>query len=220
MPKRYVVARAQNEPDLKGNPAGEPWASLNALKIACFPWYRAGSKQATTVKACYSQRCLYLLFVCEDRHISARRTVLGSDVYRDSCVELFASVPEDPASYLNLEMNCCGTILLGYGPDRWHRRSAGQRLARRIGIYHSVAGPTKEESPGDDGWLLEVALPLDVVGELVRRPVTVRPGIRWRGNFYRCGGASDPQHACWSPILTPEPDFHRPEYFGVLEFGA
>jgi hypothetical protein len=217
MPTRYLVARINGELELKGDPAGEPWSGLDALKIACFPWYRAGSKQGTTVKACYSHACLYLLFVCEDRHISARRTVLNSDVYRDSCVELFASVPEDPGCYFNLEMNCCGAILLGYGPDRGHRRPASQEIASRIRIHHSVPGPTNE-SPDDKGWLLEVALPFDVVGELAGRPVTVRPGTRWRANLYRCGGATDRQHACWSPIPTPEPDFHRPEYFGLLEF--
>ena len=43
------------------------------------------------------------------------------------------------------------------------------------------------------------------------------PGDVLRGNFYKCGDdAAFPHYGMWSPVLTGEPDFHRPEYFGEL----
>ncbi len=216
----YSIRRIPGEIELGGDPGREPWSWLAPAMIDRFPWYVLGEKQATTVKACYTERCLYLQFECEDRHISASRTELNGGVCQDSCAEFFATVPEDPESYFNLEVNCCGTLHLGHGKGRQERRLIGPELAARITLAHSVPGPTKEESPADDGWVLEVGLPFDVLGEFIGRAVSVGPGTKWRGNFYRCGGATDPQHSCWSPVGTPSPDFHRPEYFGRLEFTA
>jgi len=218
--KSYVMRRAPAEIKPHGDPTAEPWRSLPALQIASFPWYRKGRKQGTEVKACYTARRLHLLFQCEDRHISASRTALNSAVYRDSCVEFFGSLPADPENYFNLEMNCCGALLMGYGPDRPNRRAVGEALASRICICHSVPGPPKADSPDDDGWVLQVALPFAVLSEFARCEAKVAAGTRWRANFYRCGGATDPQHACWSPICTPAPDFHQPACFGLLVFGG
>ena len=38
-------------------------------------------------------------------------------------------------------------------------------------------------------------------------------------NFYKCGDKTAHIHfVSWSPIGCEKPDFHRPEYFGTLEF--
>ncbi len=217
--KTYVVGKIPSEIELDGDPSADPWPQLEEIRVDAFLWYRAGEKQQTRLRACYSGTRLYLLFQCKDRHISASRTEPNSDVCEDSCVEFFASLPEDPGNYFNLELNCCGTMLMGYGPGRGGRRSIDEELASLIEVYHSVPGPTREESPADEGWVLEIALPFGVLSEFARCPVMVQPGVRWRANFYRCGGITDPQFACWSPVKTPAPDYHRPEHFGVLEFG-
>jgi hypothetical protein len=50
----------------------------------------------------------------------------------------------------------------------------------------------------------------------VKRPAT---GVQWRANFYKCGDkTSHPHWLTWSVVDKPEPDFHRPEFFGILEF--
>jgi hypothetical protein len=39
------------------------------------------------------------------------------------------------------------------------------------------------------------------------------------GNFYKCADDTAFKHyLSWNPILTPNPDFHRPEFFGELRF--
>ena len=217
--KSYSVKRIAGKIALGGDVSKEPWAQVEPIEIDCFPWDGGGRKQATRVRACYNGTHLYLLFECEDRHISACATKLNGEVWKDSCVELFASLPEDPECYFNLEMNCCGTMLMGYGSERGGRRPVEPDIASLVEIWHSVPGPTKQESPDDDGWTLEVALPFGALSEFAGCPLMVQPGVKWRANFQRCGGLTDPQQACWSPIRTPEPDFHRPEYFGQLEFG-
>ena len=216
--KSYPVRRVSGEVALDGNAAGRPWADLPALEIGCFPWHRRGRKQATRVKLCWTEGALHLLFECEDAHISATRTGLNSDVYRDSCVEFFASLHGDPSRYFNMEYSCCGVLHMGYGPDRRHRRLVTATLAAGLETFHSAHGPPRNESPDDDGWTLHVRAPFQVLARFTRRPVEIAPGAVWRANFYRCGGRTDAQYACWNPVGVPRPDFHRPECFGVLRF--
>ena len=43
--------------------------------------------------------------------------------------------------------------------------------------------------------------------------------IKASGNFYKCGDQQVvPHYLSWAPITTENPDFHRPEYFGELNF--
>ena len=44
-------------------------------------------------------------------------------------------------------------------------------------------------------------------------------GLKATANFMKCGDeTSDPHFVTWAPIATENPDYHRPEFFGVLEF--
>ncbi|MDE7147331.1 MAG: hypothetical protein K2O20_02960, partial [Duncaniella sp.] len=41
--------------------------------------------------------------------------------------------------------------------------------------------------------------------------------IELRGNFYKCAsGTSQPHYLSWTPVPTPEPDFHQPQHFGQI----
>jgi len=218
--KRYIVS-AINEPvPLCGRVEAAPWASAETARIDCYPWYAGGQKQSTAVAMLCDAGAIYFQFRCRDRHIFSQVTELNGPVCTDSCVELFAAIdPQSGPDYFNLEINCCGVMHLGFGPDRKNRRLIEPGIAAKIEIAHSVAGPTKQESPDDEAWWIAAKVPLDVLGELAGRTVRPQRGTAWRGNFYRCGGKTDVQFACWNPIDTPKPDFHRPEYFGEITFG-
>ncbi len=44
-------------------------------------------------------------------------------------------------------------------------------------------------------------------------------GKTYRGNFYKCAELSGKPHfVTWNPIRLEEPDFHRPDFFGEIEF--
>ena len=219
--ERYVVTKIIEAAPLVGEPTAGPWKEAKALKVSQFPWHTAGDKQMTIVRVVYDEQAIYAQFMCEDKHIFAETTELNGPVCKDSCVEFFATIePQKRPDYFNLEINCCGTFLLGFN-------GSGQNcvitpeLARRITVASSVPGPTKDESPADNGWWVAVRLPFDVIAELSGRPVTPASGTIWGANFYRCGGKTDRQHSCWSapkPGQFARPAFHQPEYFGTLAF--
>ena len=76
---------------------------------------------------------LYMQALCVDRHISAEVTELNGMVCADSCVELFCMVaPEQSQEYFNLEVNCCGVMHVGFGPDRYSRKLIPGNLATSI----------------------------------------------------------------------------------------
>lgn len=193
-----------------------PWNEIPSAAIDCYPWYKSGEKQPTLVQAALSVAHLHVRFDCEDKHIFAQVTEPNGPVCEDSCVEFFfAPNPRRSLAYFNLEMNCCGTVHLAYGEDRYGRVMAPPKVIDAIDVKSSVGGFTKKESTDDDGWTIEAAVPFDALMRMASFPAP-SPGTVWRGNFYRCGGKTDPQYACWSPIDWPHPDFHRPEFFGTL----
>lgn len=214
----YALARAHGNIPLSADPQTGPWKELDSIRIEQFPWYTDGEKQRTVVTACYDPNNIHILFDCEDSHIGAFAREANGAVCQDSCVEFFASPPGKP-HYFNLEMNCCGDIHLGYGPMRLERKLAPPSLIEQIGVTTTVDERPKQEYPDDDGWVLQVKLPFKVINQLTHREITPEAGTQWQANFYRCGGFTDPQHACWSPIDAPLPDFHLPEYFGTIIFG-
>ncbi|MFW5798315.1 MAG: carbohydrate-binding family 9-like protein [Planctomycetota bacterium] len=200
------------------DPDKDTWQGVPSLPIDVYRWYKSGKKQDTEVKVVYSDTAVYCLFACQDKHISAERRELNGPVCRDSCVEFFATVePDKQPHYFNLEMNCCGQLHLGWGPERGEdRKLVSPELARKIEIASTVPGQTKTDSPEDDGWVLEVKLPFEVLRQHCGYTFT-GSGTVWKANFYRCGGTDD-QYASTFPIELPKPDFHRPEFFQPIVF--
>ena len=80
----------------------------------------------------------------------------------------------------------------------------------------SIRGPVVGEI-GAPEWTLEYRVPLALFKSLYGEEV--RPGRRAAANFYKCGDETEvPHYGAWSPVGTPAPDFHRPEFFGEIVF--
>ncbi len=87
-----------------------------------------------------------------------------------------------------------------------------------VKIYHSEPEVIEPEKQEPTTWVVEYQLPIEILEKYC--PVTApKQGVTWRANFYKCGDrTSHPHWLTWSVIDLPEPDFHRPEFFGTLEF--
>jgi hypothetical protein len=70
-----------------------------------------------------------------------------------------------------------------------------------------------QEREAQTPWKAWIKIPYELLG-------TDLKGLKEQGfkcNFYKCGDhLSKPHHLSWKPIETPEPDFHRPEFFKTL----
>ena len=64
-------------------------------------------------------------------------------------------------------------------------------------------------------WTMYLEIPKQAMGFADHESLA---GQRVRANFYKCGDETpEPHFLSWNPIDTPKPDFHLPEFFGLLE---
>lgn len=200
-----------------GSPAG-PWADIPSLKIGHFLWLANDYWPEVDVRLCVSPAFLNVRFRVAERRIRVKYTEFQDPVYKDSCVEFFIDAfPETRQGYINFETNAAGTLLAAFGPDRSHRRPLRPEDVAGFDAAASVAGPIDGEHGAAD-WTLEYRIPLALFRKIYGR--TVRAGHQAAANFYKCGDETDvPHYGAWSPVRTPSPDFHRPEFFGEIIFG-
>lgn len=181
---------------------------------------------------------LYLQYQVLEPEIRCIHDKDQAPVYQDSCVELFIS---PGGNYRNFEFNAIGSCLHYIGPDRHNRRPLPPEVVGRILRIPSRGARAQHQHPGDGPhrWSLLVMIPGDVLGldpgtGTVPRssepasadsvPPTGEPapnlsGTTWRGNLYKCGDSLEqPHYLSWSAIDTPKPDFHVPEFFGIIDF--
>jgi len=197
------------------------WQNIAALEINHYPWYQEGKKQDTQVKLSANSETLFIQIIAQDNYSFAKQTELNHMlICEDSCVEFFFS-PSGilGSSYVNLEVNCCGTLHLAYGAGRDNRQFISVEAASLIqcqsSLNRNMDTPVKIENNDDSQWSIEIALPFTAIEQLTGEVVNKE---KWFANFYRCGGRTEPQYAVWNNIDVVEPDYHRPEHFGELVF--
>lgn len=193
------------------------WQDVPFLNIDTFPWYESGAKQNTQVQLAYDEHALFIRVVAEDKHSFAQQTKLNHMlICEDSCVEFFFSPSGVLGSdYINLEVNCCGTLHIAKGQNRHSRQFLPLALSALIERDTTIKSPVKIETSKDISWGVEITLPFKVIEEFTGESVNLD---KWYANFYRCGGRKEPQFAVWNNIDVSEPDYHRPESFGELNF--
>jgi len=193
------------------------WQEIQQLNIDNYPWYTSGSKQNTQIKLAANSNVLFMQIIAQDKYSFAKQTELNHMlICEDSCVEFFFS-PSGilGSSYVNLEVNCCGTLHLAYGKSRENRQFVSLETASLITRTTSIKSPVKFEDKNDKQWSVEIALPFIAIEQLTGEKVNQEA---WYANFYRCGGRTDQQYAVWHNIDVNEPDYHRPEHFAKLVF--
>ncbi len=221
----YVIRRASQRPALDGAWDGPDWSGADTVPINQFRPESSAHRPVAEARMLYNEDCLFGIFRVEDRYVRAVQTEPGSGVCTDSCVEFFFS-PDLSRGYLNLEVNCGGTLLCSHVRDP--SRDPGGPLrdaldisvetAAAVEIWHSLPTRVEPEIQDPVTWLLAFAFPIALVDKYVG-PVSAPAGRQWRGNFYKCAEhTSHPHWGTWCPV--PELNFHLPGSFGRLAFEA
>lgn len=88
----------------------------------------------------------------------------------------------------------------------------------KIEIAHSLPQIVDPEIKEQVTWTLEFRIPIDILRKYsnITQP---KAGIIWRANFYQCADkTSNPHYLTWSIVDNNKPDFHLPQFFGILKF--
>ncbi len=211
----YTVRRIEESG--ADEPAPRPWTAIAPLAIDHYLWLANGYEPRVEARLCWSPRFLHVRFRAEELRIRVRYTKFQDPVYKDSCVELFVDMfPAKRLGYVNFETNAAGTLLAAFGPDRSRRTPLWPEDLAGFAVEGTVSGPVDGEH-GADAWTVEYRVPMGLFGKIYGEDVV--PGHRAAANFYKCGDETErPHYGAWSPVDTPAPDFHRPEFFGELLF--
>jgi hypothetical protein len=163
----------------------------------------------------YTENEILLKFYVTEQSFRAQKTESNQNVYEDSCVEFFVS-PADDGIYYNLEFNGIGTCLMGSGTARENSNRVDPAIISRIRRKTSVGKNAIEEINDEFSWTITMAIPLNV---FFHHNIKELKGKVFRANFYKCGDElSVPHYITWNPVRTEAPDYHRPEFFGLLKF--
>ena len=194
--KTYLIRSAGSGPDRDAVP------ELEADRILWLPdcGVRAFGR------FCYDPANLYVRLWAVEKNIRAEYTAPLSPVHLDSCLEFFF-MREGDSRYFNFEINPNGCLHIGYGSGRQNRSVVSPSGADPFSIR-------TERTP--DGWAASWQIPLSFL-RLFRPDFAFAEKLR--ANVYKCGDLTEQEHyLSWNPVISAEPDFHRPQDFGIMTF--
>lgn len=175
------------------------------FEISNYQWNTGDYRPKTTVEVEYDENGFKVHFASNETNLRRVETKHNTDIYLDSCVEMFVQfLPDTDKRYINFEINPNAAVHCGIGPDRYERKFYEISDIESLNCRAAVR---------DDGWDVYFEIPLSFIH--IEYPDYVhKEGTRIRANFYKCGNKTVHPHWCsWNKVDTPNRDFHRPEFF-------
>ena len=204
-PPRAGVRRIERVAD-GSFPDRSAWSSIEALSLRRAQ-DGAAVAQATAVRIAHDGARLLVRFDCEDRDVWATRARRDDALWEEEVVEVFlAPGADDPAAYVEIEVNPLGTLF-----DARVSNPDGRRETMRVDRSWDLPGIEVAVARERGGWSASIAMPWAGLAPGGPPPI-------WRANFFRIERPRDgeAEFSCWSPTLADPPDFHKPHFFGRL----
>ena len=154
---------------------------------------------------------IYLYYEVTGEEIRAENTKDFGSVWEDSCVEFFMQ-RDGEKIYRNFECNVLGALLAA----RHETREKSERLTEHMSSItrFSTIKHRYENHKQVSNWTMYLAIPKQAMGFAPNESLS---GQKIRANFYKCGDKTPETHfISWNPIDLPKPNFHVPQFFGLL----
>jgi hypothetical protein len=216
----YEVLRLMQSMNIDADWNKPQWQQPDAVMIENYMGSTPKFRPIVQAKMMYDDENLYIIFSVRDRYVRCITKDINGPVWEDACVEFFFSPDTSfPEKYFNLEINCGGTPLMHYNivPGEDITMLAVNDI-EMIEIAHSLPQIIDPEITEPVIWTIEYRIPLVLIEKYskITRP---KPGINWKANFYKIAeNSSNPHYLTWSFVDNIEPDFHLPQFFGLLRF--
>lgn len=215
---RHECRRAAGKIVVDGSLDDPGWVGIPPLSPLVHSDGSGQPEQATEVRACWDDECLYVSFACKDSDIWGNFENRDDPLYDEEVVEVFLCPTGDLRHYFEIEISPCNVIFDAkvFNPELDRRTMLVDRTwnAGRMRTGVRVSGTLNDNSSPDIGWITEVAIPFQDLG----LPGPPAPGTVWRVNFYRIERGQVTEYTAWSPSYREPPDFHVPDSFGELVF--
>lgn len=186
----------------------------------------------TRVKMLWDDDWLYIAAEMEEPQLWATLTQRDAVIFHDNDFEVFIDPDSDTHDYYEWEINALGTLwdLFLIKPYRDRDQVAINAWDIRDMQYGiQLKGTLNDPSDIDEGWVLEMKVPMYVLKECAHKPVPPVEGDFWRLNFsrvhwelevvdgkYRKVAGKPEYNWVWSPqgLIA----MHYPERWGYLFF--
>ena len=191
--------------------AGVPYTTIKNVN-----WPKAYPYQPKVdFAAAHTGDALLLHYRVEEQSVRAVARQDHEHIWEDACVEFFC-MPAGDDIYYNVECNCTGKMLVAAGKNRNERTPASENVMKHIARWASLGMEPFETRIEPTKWELALRLP---VTTFFQHKLNSFDGLTATGNVYKCGDCLPvPHFISWSPITTESPDFHRPDFFGQIQF--
>ncbi len=127
--------------------------TLEKHSLEFTPWFAFPYKPSVQFSIAHSANSILLKFYVEEKFIRAASGNINGRVWEDSCVEFFISF--DGEAYYNIEFNCIGTALVGYGKNKTDRELLPEAIIKQIRFQSSI-----QNNVSLIKWELAVSIPL------------------------------------------------------------
>lgn len=185
--------------------------SVEKHKLEFVPWSAYPYKPVVLFSVAYSPTSILIKFFVQEKQIRAINHKTNSSIWEDSCVEFFISF-DDGVNYYNIEFNCIGTGLIGYGKSKTNRELLDASIVNQVKALSNI----NSEKGKKVSWELTMIIPLSIFVHTSLETIAKR---KCRANFYKCGDLlPEPHFVSWSNIESENPNFHLSDYFGHLVF--
>ena len=216
----YKVIKLSSPPVINAIWDKMPWNKIKPLQINQYMGNKPEHFPFTQAKIAYDEEAIYVIFRVEDKYVKSVHNRNQDPVYLDSCVEFFFAPEGDSKNgYFNLEMNCGGTMLFHHQmKPRTDQILIAEDHIQQVKVAHSLPEIVDPEMKEKTTWVVEYRIPFSILANY-HSFSNPRDGSVWRANFYKCADeTSHPHWITWAPIDFHRPNFHVPQYFGMLEF--
>lgn len=213
-----VIPRlAQNVSSAADIPAALQAADIAYTAIDNVNWPEAYPyKPKVEFAFAHTGKALLLHYRVEEQSVRAVAQKDHEHIWEDACVEFFC-MPAGDGIYYNVECNCTGKLLVAAGKDRHERKPAPVEVMKSIDRWASLGTEPFDTRMEPTKWELSLRLPIST---FFLHKFDSFDGLTASGNVYKCGDCLPvPHFISWNPIKTENPDFHRPDFFGQINFG-
>ena len=175
------------------------WETAEEISISNTNWDIPQKTNNTKAWLLYNDKGIYAKFSTDESPLILNHKEHGSDVFKDSAVELFIAPNSNDANYFNFEINAAGYAIIGLGPNRARCRFKDIDF-EQFNIKSEIK---------DDGFDLIFFVPFDFL-----KKHTSEITKDMKGNMQKCCEEEGYAHFMSAfPIFTEKPDFHAPKYF-------
>ncbi|MBP8067625.1 MAG: hypothetical protein KAY27_03595 [Pedobacter sp.] len=178
------------------------------------PWAGFKSNCQTNFVIAHTGDAICLKFFVQEDVIKVTTYQTNGRVHKDNCVEFFVAFGTQK-KYYNIEFNCTGVCLVGFGAGRLNRVLLDEKLIANVKTHIKI-NTTPANSPTKYAWEITAILPIQI---FEAANLISFHQVKAAGNFFKCGDdLPQPHFYSWNKIEAETPDFHLPEFFGELAF--